>query len=187
MAQPVVHVEVIGADPGALRSFYGELFGWDFAIGDATTPAVSEPGEYGFVDGSTSAGVNAALHAEAPGAEDTDWPQVAELYRLLERLDPGPVVTLNRAVAEAVVHGPEAGLALLEPLRADDRMSRHHRLHAVRAHLLEMAGEVDAARAEYREAARRTTSLPEQRHLQQREDRLARSRAAPTTPSRTGE
>ena len=78
------------------------------------------------------------------------------------------MVTLNRAVAVAQVDGPRAGLALLEPLDADERIARHHRLAAVRAHLLEMAGEVDAAVEQYREAARRTTSLPEQRYLERR-------------------
>ena len=110
----------------------------------------------------------AAVHAEAPSDAGTDWAQIAILYGLLDGTAPNPMVTLNRAVAVAQVDGPRAGLALLEPLDADERIARHHRLAAVRAHLLEMAGEVDAAVEQYREAARRTTSLPEQRYLERR-------------------
>jgi RNA polymerase sigma factor (sigma-70 family) len=107
----------------------------------------------------------AAVHAEARSAEETDWPQILALYRLLDRVAPNPMVTLNQAVALAMVRGPEAGLRLLAPLDADDRLARHHRLAAVRAHLLEMAGDIAAARSSYELAARRTTSLPEQRYL----------------------
>jgi predicted RNA polymerase sigma factor len=114
----------------------------------------------------------AAVHAEAARAEDTDWPQILGLYVLLERVAPNPMVTLNRAVAAAMVHGPRAGLDLLDALAADDRVAGHHRLHAVRAHLLEMAGERTAARAAYQLAARRTTSLTEQRYLEARTARL---------------
>jgi RNA polymerase sigma factor (sigma-70 family) len=115
----------------------------------------------------------AAVHAEAPRSDDTDWPQILGLYDLLARLAPSPVVTLNHAVAVAMVRGPQAGLAHLETLDADDRMASHHRLDAVRAHLLEMAGDHDAARSCYRTAARRTTSLPEQRYLEARAARLS--------------
>jgi RNA polymerase sigma factor (sigma-70 family) len=115
----------------------------------------------------------AAVHDEAPRAQDTDWPQILALYQLLERVSPNPMVTLNHAVAVAMVNGPQAGLDLLATLEADDRMAAHHRLDAVRAHLLEMAGDHDAARAGYRTAARRTTSLPEQRYLEARAARLA--------------
>ncbi len=114
----------------------------------------------------------AAVHAEAPHANDTDWPQIVALYRLLEEIDPNPMVTLNHAVAVAMAYGPQAGLALLEPLDADDRLSGHHRLHAVRAHLLELSGDRAAARDSYRTAARLTTSLPEQDYLRGRAARL---------------
>ncbi len=107
----------------------------------------------------------AAIHDEAASAADTDWPQILALYQLLERVAPNPMVTLNQAVALAMVQGPAAGLRLLQPLDADDRLARHHRLAAVRAHLLEMSGDVSAARSAYELAARRTTSLPEQRYL----------------------
>jgi RNA polymerase sigma factor (sigma-70 family) len=115
----------------------------------------------------------AAVHAEAGRAQDTDWPQILALYELLERIAPNPMVTLNRAVAAAMVHGPQAGLDLLRPLEADARVAGHHRLAAVRAHLLELAGDHQAARASYQLAARRTTSLPERRYLQDRAARLA--------------
>jgi RNA polymerase sigma factor (sigma-70 family) len=115
----------------------------------------------------------AAVHAEAARAEDTDWAQILALYELLERISPNPMVTLNRAVAVAMVRGPQAGLDLLGTLDTDDRIAEHHRLDAVRAHLLEMAGDFDGARSSYRTAARRTTSLPEQRYLEARAARLA--------------
>ena len=83
-------------------------------------------------------------------------------------------MTLNQAVAVAMVRGPEAGLDLLATLDSDDRMAGHHRLHAVRAHLLEMSGDAAAARLSYRTAARLTTSLPEQRYLEGRPSRLER-------------
>jgi predicted RNA polymerase sigma factor len=116
----------------------------------------------------------AAVHDEAPGAEATDWPQILGLYDLLAVLAPSPVVTLNHAVALALVRGPRSGLELLAQLDGDERMADHHRLVAVRAHLLEMDGERDAALDCYREAARRTTSLPEQRYLEGRAARLSR-------------
>ncbi|MGW4054404.1 RNA polymerase sigma factor [Streptomyces sp. NPDC004779] len=114
----------------------------------------------------------AAVHDEAEAAETTDWPQILALYELLERTGPNPMVTLNRAVAVAMVEGPGAGLALLDTLAADKRMARHHRLLATRAHLLELSGEPAAAAVAYREAARRTTSAPERRHLTERARRL---------------
>jgi RNA polymerase sigma factor (sigma-70 family) len=107
----------------------------------------------------------AAVHAEAPGAAATDWAQIETIYRMLDALAPGPVVTLNHAVAVAMVDGPAAGLAMLEPLREDRRLRRHHRLHAVHAHLLEMAGKDAEAQAAYATAARLATSIPEQRYL----------------------
>jgi RNA polymerase sigma factor (sigma-70 family) len=115
----------------------------------------------------------AAVHAEAPRAQDTDWPQILALYDVLERLSPNPMVTLNRAVAVAMVRGPQAGLDLLETLDDDDRVAAHHRLEVVRGHLLEMAGDHPLAVASYRTAARRTTSLPERRYLEGRAARLA--------------
>jgi RNA polymerase sigma factor (sigma-70 family) len=114
----------------------------------------------------------AATHAGAANAADTDWHQVHTLYKILERIAPNPMVTLNRAVALAELNGPQAGLDLLTALDDDARMAGHHRLHAVRAHLLEMAGDLPAARQSYERAARITASLPEQRYLRSRASRL---------------
>jgi RNA polymerase sigma factor (sigma-70 family) len=110
----------------------------------------------------------AAVHDEAASADDTDWPQIATLYALLDALAPGPMVTLNRIVAIAMVDGPQAGLALLAAAEADPALAGHHRLAAVRAHLLELAGRLDEARAAYRVAAQRTLSLPERHYLETR-------------------
>ena len=115
----------------------------------------------------------AAVHVEAPSAEETDWAQVLALYEVLDRVAPNPMATLNRAVAVAEVHGAAAGLEVVATLDDDARVAGHHRLLAVRAHLLERAGDIDAARTAYREAARRTTSRPEQRHLEARAARLS--------------
>ncbi|WP_328521484.1 RNA polymerase sigma factor [Kribbella sp. NBC_00359] len=112
----------------------------------------------------------AAVHDEAKRAEDTDWREILMLYELLESTAPGPMVTLNRIVAVAMVHGPAAGLALLDD--ADPALKDHHRLAAVRAHLLELSGDRAAARSAYQLAARLTQSVPEQRYLQTRADAL---------------
>jgi RNA polymerase sigma factor (sigma-70 family) len=114
----------------------------------------------------------AAVHSEAPSAEATDWAQVLALYTLLERVAPGPIVTLNRAVAVAMVHGPGAGLAVVDELERSGALDGHHRVDAVRAHLLERDGQADAARAAYERAAARTSSRAEQRYLRDRLRRL---------------
>jgi len=105
----------------------------------------------------------AALHDRAPRAADTDWRQILALYGLLEQMTGSPVVTLNRAVAAAMAEGPDAGLTIIDGM--DGSLAGHHRLAAVRAHLLEMAGDIDAAAEHYRVAARLSTNLAEQRHL----------------------
>jgi RNA polymerase sigma factor (sigma-70 family) len=112
----------------------------------------------------------AAVHDQAARAEDTDWPQILALYDLLDRMAGNPVVTLNRAVAAAMVHGPAAGLTLLAAV--EDQLSGQHRLDAVRAHLLEMAGDTTAAAEHYAAAAARTTNLPERHHLSRQVARL---------------
>ncbi|MCW2501723.1 MAG: polymerase sigma-70 factor, subfamily [Actinomycetia bacterium] len=112
----------------------------------------------------------AAAHDNAPAVAATDWPQVFALYGLLERITGNPMVTLNRAVAAAMADGPQAGLALLDGVA--DRLAGHYRLDAVRAHLLEMAGDEAAAIAHYRAAASRTTSTPEQQYLTTQAARL---------------
>ena len=105
----------------------------------------------------------AALHDEVDRPEDTDWPQVIALYGLLEDLSGNPMVTLNRAIAVAMVDGPKAGLEILEPL--DEKLGRHYRLDAVRGHLSEMLGDYEAAAKHFSTAARRTTSTPERDYL----------------------
>ena len=114
----------------------------------------------------------AAVHDEAPRAEDTDWPQILLLYDMLMHMTDSPVVALNHAVATAMVHGATAGLALLEPLQRDDRLSATHRLDAVRAHLLERAGDREGAVVLYRKAASRTSSVPERNYLTTKAMRL---------------
>ncbi|MEU8222497.1 sigma-70 family RNA polymerase sigma factor [Kribbella sp. NPDC048915] len=114
----------------------------------------------------------AAVHAEAPSADETDWRQILALYGVLEKIQPNPMVTLNRAIALAQVEGPQAGLDLLATIEDDKQISETHRLDAVRAHLYERLGDTPKAREHYVAAARRTTSLPEQRYLQAKADAL---------------
>jgi RNA polymerase sigma factor (sigma-70 family) len=128
-----------------------------------------------------------AVHDEAPSAAGTDWPQILALYGVLERVSGSPLVTLNRAVAVAMVHGPAAGLDLLKAVEADGRLAGYHRLYAARAHLLEMAGDRAAAAENYRAAASRTTSLPERHYLTIRAARLAGpASAGPAAPDNAG-
>jgi RNA polymerase sigma factor (sigma-70 family) len=148
---------------------------WDadlIAEGDALIAAAWRRGSVG--EYQVQAAI-AALHDQAPVYEDTDWREILALYGLLERMTGNPMVALNRAVAAGLADGPAAGLALLEPL--DEPLAGHHRLHAVRAHLLELAGDVDAAVEDYRIAASRTTSVPEQRYLTTQAARLNERRA----------
>ncbi len=121
----------------------------------------------------------AAVHDEAPSADATDWPQILALYELLMRICDNPVVALNHAVAVAMVHGARAGLDLLGALEKDERIAGDHRLHAVRGHLLERAGDRAAARESYETAARLTASFPQQRYLNARAARLASTRDRP--------
>ncbi len=115
----------------------------------------------------------AAVHSEAARPEDTDWPQILALYELLKHMSGNPMVMLNHAIATAMVRGPSAGLELLNKLDEDGRLAGHHRLDAVRAHLLEMAGDHPAAIAHYRIAASRTASLPERNYLMTQAARLS--------------
>lgn len=107
----------------------------------------------------------AAVHDEAVCAKDTDWPQILALYAVLKRMSDNPMVALNHAIAAAMVQGPAVGLELLQALDGDPRLRGHYRLEAVRAHLLEMTGDRDAAVAHYRAAAGRTLSIPERNYL----------------------
>lgn len=115
----------------------------------------------------------AAVHDEAARCEETDWPQILALYELLKRMSDNPMIVLNHAIAAAMVHGPKKGLELLAALDSDPRLAERHRLEAVRAHLLEMAGDHAAAIVHYRNAASRTTSLPERDYLMMQAARLS--------------
>jgi RNA polymerase sigma factor (sigma-70 family) len=115
----------------------------------------------------------AAVHDEAVSAEATDWPQIAALYEVLLRLDDNPVVALNHAVAVSMIAGPRAGLELVDGLDADPRINADRRFHAVRAHLLEMAGDDAAALEAYRAAAQAATNLQQLRYLNEQIGRLA--------------
>ena len=118
----------------------------------------------------------AAVHDEAAHVEDTDWPQILALYGLLDRMADNPMVTLNHAIAVAMVHGPAEGLARLSVLDADARLAGHYRLDAVRGHLFEMSGDRRVAIAHFRRAAERTTSIPERNYLTMKAARLRTSR-----------
>lgn len=117
----------------------------------------------------------AAVHDEAARAEDTDWPQILALYELLMRVSPSPMVTLNHAIAAAMVHGPAKGLELLKTLDSDSRVAEHYRLDAVRAHLFEKVGNSVSAIKHYRIAAAHTTSTPERNYLMSQAARLDQS------------
>ncbi len=117
----------------------------------------------------------AAVHDEAAKAEDTDWPQILALYELLKRMYENPMVLLNHAIAVAMVQGPSEGLELLRALDSDTRILGHHRVDAVRAHLLEMAGDPQAAITHYRVAASQTNSIPERNYLITQAARLSES------------
>ena len=115
----------------------------------------------------------AAVHDEAARADDTDWPQILALYDLLRRMSDNPMVNLNHAIAVAMVHGPARGLELLDALNADPRLADHHRLDAVRGHLLELAGNREDAVSHYRTAAAKTANLPERNYLLAQAARLS--------------
>jgi predicted RNA polymerase sigma factor len=125
--------------------------------------------------------------APRPGrnSEATDWVEILSLYELLRRFNDSPMVRLSQAIALAMVEGPTAGLAALDDLAVDPRISTHHRLDAARAHLLERAGQHAEAIRYYRQAAQRTISTPEQNylllHAARLSDSLAGARCSPTT------
>nr|WP_221472649.1 sigma-70 family RNA polymerase sigma factor [Amycolatopsis umgeniensis] len=146
---------------------------WDAEMIAEGVSLVSEALESGPVGPYQVQAAIAAVHDEAATVADTDWPQILALYDVLEKVSPGPVVTLNRAVAVAEVNGPEAGLELLATLEDDSRMSQTHRLDSVRGHLLELAGEAGAAREAYLRAAGKTASEPEKQYLTRRAERLS--------------
>jgi predicted RNA polymerase sigma factor len=150
---------------------------WDraaIAEGTALITATLQKGEVGVYQ--LQAAI-AALHDEAGRAADTDWPQILALYAVLLRMGDNPMVALNHAVATAMVHGPAAGLRLLDSLQRDARLAGSHRVDAVRAHLLEFAGDKAAAVMHYLAAAGRTASLPERHYLLGKAARLGASPA----------
>ncbi|HWD80975.1 MAG TPA: sigma-70 family RNA polymerase sigma factor [Kribbella sp.] len=110
----------------------------------------------------------AAVHSEADSVETTDWAQIAGLYRLLERVDPSPMVRLGSAVAVAMTDGPDAGIAIVEELAGDRYLGDHHRRLSVLAHLHELAGRPDLARSNYLAALERTRNTAEQNYLRER-------------------
>ena len=120
----------------------------------------------------------AAVHDESASAEDTDWQQILALYELLKHMSDNPMIVLNHAIAAAMVLGPSKGLELLGPLDSDTRLTERHRLEAVRAHLLEMAGDHEAAILHYRMAASRATSRPERDYLMMQAARLSELRSS---------
>jgi RNA polymerase sigma factor (sigma-70 family) len=146
---------------------------WDRAAIDEGTALITGALARGQVGPYQLQAAIAALHDEAPRLDATDWPQILALYGLLERMTDNPMVKLNRAIAAAMVHGPRAGLAELEPLAADPRLAHHHLLAAARAHLHERAGERAAAVAQFRLAATLTSSTPERNYLLMKAARLA--------------
>ena len=146
---------------------------WDRRLVDEGVALVSEALSRGAPGPYQLQAAIAALHDEAARAEDTDWAQIFALYTVLERMSDNPMVSLNRAIAAAMVRGPEAGLELLKALDADGRLAGHYRLDAVRAHLHERLGDAERAIAHYRAAAERTASLPERDYLTLKAARLA--------------
>jgi RNA polymerase sigma factor (sigma-70 family) len=145
---------------------------WDRAAIDEGVALVSDTLSRGSIGAYQLQAAIAALHDEAPHADDTDWPEILALYGLLERMSDNPMVTLNRAIALAMVHGPAAGLERLKTLDADERLAGHYRLDAVRGHLFERSGDHDAAMAHYRRAASGTASIPERDYLLMKAARL---------------
>jgi RNA polymerase sigma factor (sigma-70 family) len=162
------------ADDGALISLADQDRAlWDRPLLDEGIRLVEQVLPTGRVGPYQLQAAIAAVHAEAASAEETDWVQIESLYRMLGRIAPSPVVTLNHAVAVAMAYGAGPALAMVEPLLDDPQLRRHHRLHAVHAHLLELSGRLADARDAYATAARYATSIPEQRHLNAQAARLA--------------
>jgi len=152
---------------------------WDRAAIDEGVALVTEALSRGAAGTYQLQAAIAAVHDEATRPEDTDWPQILALYGVLKRMADNPLVILNHAIAAAMVRGPDAGLKLLEPLDGDARIAGHYRLDAVRAHLFQMAGDRARALHHYRQAANRTTSIPERDYLLTQAARLEAGDADP--------
>jgi predicted RNA polymerase sigma factor len=142
---------------------------WDRSLIDEGVALVTEALHKGQPGAYQLQAAIAAVHDEASGPEDTDWTEILLLYQLLDRIAPNPMATVNRALALAMIQGPEAGLRLLATLDDDKRVASHHRLFAMRGHLFQMAGKPDDAAEAFETAARRCTSIPERAYLQERE------------------
>jgi RNA polymerase sigma factor (sigma-70 family) len=153
---------------------------WDRALIAEGTELVSRATAMGRVGEYQVQAAITAAHDRAAAHEDTDWSEILSLYEVLEQMTGSPMVTLNRAVAIAMAHGPHAGLSLLDGL--DERLGDHHRLHAVRAHLLERAGDAEAAAAEFQAAAARATNIRERDYLVTQAARLRSPRGRGTWP-----
>ncbi|HEY6742519.1 MAG TPA: DUF6596 domain-containing protein, partial [Lapillicoccus sp.] len=145
---------------------------WDAGLVREGVALLEEVLPHGHVGAYQLQAAIAAVHAEAQRYEDTDWTQIAVLYSMLDQVAPSPAVTLNRAVAVGMSAGPTAGLAALQPMVDDPSLERYHRLPAVRAHLLEMVGDLAEAERQYARAVELTSSRPEQRYLAHRLTRL---------------
>ncbi|HTF87054.1 MAG TPA: DUF6596 domain-containing protein [Planctomycetota bacterium] len=156
---------------------------WDRAMIDEGTSLITATFAKGMVGAYQLQAAIASLHDEADRAEATDWPQILALYQLLARMSDNPMVALNHAIATAMVHGPAAGLRLVDSLASDERIAGHHRLDAVRAHLLEFQGEREASIRNFRLAASRTLSLPERNYLMTKAARLANGEPCKTLRS----
>jgi RNA polymerase sigma factor (sigma-70 family) len=148
---------------------------WDRALITEGVALVSDALSRGAVGLYQLQAAISAIHGEAPHADQTDWAQILALYTLLDRMADNPMVSLNRAIAVAMVHGPAAGLELIDALDADPRVRGHYRLDAVRAHLFERAGDRERAISHFRAAASGTASIPERDYLVARAARLAHS------------
>ena len=145
---------------------------WDRSVIDEGIALISSALPKGEVGVYQLQAAIAAVHDEAPDAADTDWPQILALYGVLRELSGNPMAELSYAIATAMVHGPEAGLELLEEIEKDERVAGTHRLDAVRAHLLERAGRYEQAVPHYQRAAERTASIPERNYLLTKAARL---------------
>jgi RNA polymerase sigma factor (sigma-70 family) len=162
-----------GADGELIPLDEQDRSSWDRKLIAEGVALVSDAFSKGSVGSYQIQAAIAAVHDEAARVEETDWPEIRALYGLLMRMSDNPMVALNHAIAVAMVDGPAAGLTLLKGLDGDARLSGHYRLDAVRAHLLEMAGDQAGAIAHYRAAAERTTSIPERNYLITKAARLA--------------
>ena len=145
---------------------------WDAGLVGEGVALLEEVLPHGHVGAYQLQAAIAAVHADAQRYDDTDWAQIAVLYSMLDQVAPSPAVTLNRAVAVGMSAGPTAGLAALQPIVDDPSLERYHRLPAVRAHLLEMVGDLAEAERQYARAVELTSSRPEQRYLAHRLTRL---------------